>query len=81
MITYKVKYKQKGSFFWKTIRKIKGDGVVNENKVARYFIRENEERIEIPCHDTIFKFSKERWMLISQRMNAEAGQAISIDKR
>ena len=77
MITYNVKYKKK--FFWKTIKKCKGDGLL-ENGIARYFILENETRMEIPCQNMIFKFSKERFYVIKDRMSQEAGQEIKINK-
>jgi len=80
MITYTVKYKKINSLFYKTIKKCKGDGFLTEAK-SRFFITENEERYEIPWQETIFKFSKERWMSISQRMSQEAGQEIKINKR
>lgn len=69
---YTVKYKV--GFFWRTIRKVKGDGLV-ENGKARFFIREDETRIEIPI-TAQFIFSKERFLSIKKNMEKEAGQKI-----
>lgn len=81
MITYTVKYKLENSFFWRTLKNIKGDGLFTESNVpSRFFITDQEERIEVPISGTIFMFSKERFMLIKQNMDAEAGQDIKIKK-
>jgi hypothetical protein len=73
MITYTVYYKKR--FFWKKIKKVKGDGFV-ENGLSRFFITENEIRIEIPQNNIEFKFSKERYYSIKEAMAKESGQDI-----
>ena len=78
MILYDVRYKKR--LFWHRIKKVKGDGLL-ENGQARFFIKENEERIEVPCQNTIFKFSKERFFAIKERMEVEANQEIKINRR
>ena len=78
MILYDVKYKS--NFFWHKIKKIKGDGIL-ENGLSRFFIYEDETRIEIPCQNTIFKFSKERFYGIKERMDNESGQDVKINKK
>lgn len=78
MIIYTVQYKKK--IFWKTIKTVKGDGIL-ENGMSRFFILEDESRIEIPCQNFIFKFSKERFYMIKERMENEARQDIKINKR
>ena len=80
MITYTVKFKKYNSPFWKKIEKVKGDGLT-ENGMSRFFILENETRIEIPCQNIIFEFSKERYFLIKERMENEAGQDIKLNKK
>lgn len=81
MILYTVTYKQLKPFsIRKKIRKVKGDGLT-ESGVARFFIREDETRIEIPVSNTIFKFSKERFDLIKERMEIEVGQPIKVVPR
>jgi hypothetical protein len=78
MIIYTVYYKKR--FFWHKIKKVKGDGLL-ENGQARFFILEDETRIEIPCQNTIFKFSKERFYGIKERLSQETGQDIKVNKR
>lgn len=77
MIMYTVYYKKR--FLWKKIKKVKGDGIV-ENGQSRFFILEDETRIEIPCTN-IFKFSKERFYLIKERLDNEAGQDVKTSPR
>ena len=77
MITYTVKFKNK---FWHTLKKVKGDGIL-ENGLSRFFILEDETRIEIPCQGIIFKFSKERYYGIKERMENESGQDIKTNPR
>jgi hypothetical protein len=81
MITYTVKYRRTGfPSKWKKIKNVKGDGIV-ENGLTRFFYLEDETRIEIPMPNTIFKFSKERFYSIQERMEEEAGQPLQINKR
>lgn len=82
MITYTVKYRKQFGFFarWKVIKKCKGDGLT-ENGLSRFFIFEDETRIEVPCKNTIFKFSKERFYLIKERMSQEARQDIKLNPK
>jgi len=79
VITYTVKYKDKDSSFWSKLKKVKGDGIV-ENNSHRFFILEDETRIEIPLYYS-FKFSKERFFCIKERMESEAKQEIKLDKK
>lgn len=78
MITYSVKYKR--YFFWKRIYNVKGDGLL-ENGMARFFIKEDETRIEVPCQNTVFHFSKDRFAMIKERMEIEAGQGLTLNKK
>jgi len=79
MITYDVKYRGPGYLMYKTIKKVKGDGLVEDGH-SRYFILEDETRIEIP-RTYEFEFSKERYMAILDRMEKESAQNIHVDKR
>lgn len=80
-LTYTVKYKKVGGLFFKKIKKVKGDFVANDVPGnPRVLILEDESRIEIPTGGLIFVFSNERFLLIKQRMETEAGQAIPINK-
>ena len=82
---------------WRKLKRVKGDGFVKENIVIgdedeekiidriilniRFFILENDMRIEIPTDKTIFKFGKERFYLIKERMEEEARQPLQLKKR
>ncbi len=80
-MTYTVTYKTEKDWFWKKLKKVKGDGIMPDSPVAtRFFILEDETRIEIPVIGTIFKFSNERFLMIKQNMEREANQDIRINK-
>ncbi len=72
-MTYTVKYKLRNQFFWRKIKNVKGDLFHKDIPVHRIFILEDESRIEIPILDTIFSFSKERFIVIKQNMEKESG--------
>ena len=76
---YSVKYKRTGSFFWKSIKKIKGDGVI-ESIAHRFFILDDETRVEIPMKNMIFKFDHNRFLAIQQQMEQESAQKMSVVK-
>jgi len=78
MITFTVQYKLPDAKKYEILENVKGDGIVEHNN-SRFFILEDETRIEIPVNH-IFIFSKERYSLILERMSKEAGQEIQIDK-
>jgi hypothetical protein len=86
---YTVYYKNINSFFWKKLKRVKGDGFIENGFVAgadgraigttkdiRWFILEDETRIEIPVKGIIFKFSLQRFMSIKQQTEKEIGQRI-----
>ena len=77
-MTYTVTFKR--GLLKKTLKNVKGDGFTEHFK-SRFFILDDETRIEIPVEDTIFVFSKERFLLIHQRMEAETGQNIKMKPR
>lgn len=92
MITYEVKYKRTNSFFWKKLKKVKGDGYVEggfnhatgeliNSKDIRWFQLEDETRIEVPANTYLFEFSKERHFSIKDRMEAEASSSVKTDPR
>jgi len=93
MITYEVQYKKIGSLFYKKLKKVKGDGFLEDNiiqdvagirttnfKNARWFILEDETRIEIPLLNHIFVFAKERFYSIKDRMEVENGIDLKLNK-
>ena len=85
MMLYTVKYKYKNDIFWKIIKNVKGDGfIISEHGFhydVRYFILNDESRIEVSTKNCIFKFSKERYMSIVERMEIDAKQKVPIDPK
>ena len=73
-MTYTVKYKLPVQWFWRTIKRVKGDGIL-ENGAARFFQLDDETRIEIPVQAR-FIFGKDRFLAIKKNMEKDAGQAI-----
>jgi hypothetical protein len=79
MILYTVFYKEPGiGRRWKRLDKVKGDGVLEVNS-HRFFILEDESRIELPL-SYCFKFGKERFYSIKDRFNQEARQDVRIKR-
>ena len=64
MILYDVKYKQPNQWFWRTLKDIKEDGIVEEIQ-QRWFYDKYSNRYEIP-NSSLFKFSIERHRLIEE---------------
>ena len=69
-MTYTVRYKTNKNFFWKKIKNIKGDGIL-ENGTHRWFITNKEERIEIPLEGTTFWFDEKRYIAIKENLDRE----------
>ena len=77
---YTVKYRKVGSFFWTTVKKVKGDSVGNREEFGypvRVLILENDRRLEISANDTEFLFSEDRHKLILSNMEKNSGQRLS----
>ena len=80
-MNYTVKFKTEKNWFWKTLKKVKGDGIMPDSAVpTRFFILEDESRLEIPIAGTLFSFSYERFLMIKQSMEKEANQDIRTNK-
>ena len=80
MNNYEVSYKRIGFLRrWYKLRKVKGDGLL-ENGLARFFILEDETRVEIPIGNIIFKFSKERFYFVKERMETGIKQPVQMSK-
>ncbi len=76
MKTYTVKYKLKGQWFFRTLKRIAGDLVDHQMPTApRALFTDKDERIEIPTEGTIFRFSRERYEIIDETMKKESGGA------
>jgi hypothetical protein len=86
-----VYYKKVDGKLWKRLKRVKGDGFVErmdekgrkgiENTSIRYFILEDETRLEMSTFDMMFKFSDKRFWAIKERMDNQTGQVIPLDKR
>jgi len=77
-MVYTVKYKLKNQS-WKKIKNVKGDLIVQDlPNPTRVLILDDETRIEIPYNNTVFVFSKERFIAIKQSAERETGQKINI---
>lgn len=81
-MTYTVKYKLINQWFFRKLKKVTGDAVFDRrgdvnNLISvpptMFFELENMNRIEVPIVGTIFKFSKERFMVIKKNMEKESG--------
>ena len=77
-MTYTVKYKTKNQWFWRSVKKVKGDLISPDLPNVRIFILQDESRLEVPLNGTEFKFCSKRFIVIKQKMEQEAGQSISI---
>ena len=73
-MTYTVKYKLSNQWLWRTIKQVKGDGIL-EHGQSRFIILDDETRFEIPI-TAMFKFCSKRFLSIKQQMETETGQAI-----
>lgn len=76
-MTYSLKYKRPGQWFWRTIKNVKGDSFVTDPGIviSRLIIDENEVRYEIPV-DAVFVFSKNRFFSVLAKKQAETGVEI-----
>ena len=80
MNNYEVSYKKIGFLKrWRKLEGVKGDGLL-ENGLARYFILDDETRVEVPVGNVMFKFSKERFYVVKKAMEAEE-QPIHLVKK
>lgn len=78
-MTYTIKYRKLGSFFWTAVKKVKADMVGNPQEFAasvRILILEDDTRIEIPADKIEIKYSPERHKIILKNMEQSSGQKI-----
>lgn len=74
---YTVKYKLKNQWFWRTVKKVRGDFLGTDMPVpCRILTLEDETRIEIPLEGTLFEFSNGRYLTIKKNMEKEANTKI-----
>lgn len=73
---YTVKYKAPGWWFWRTLKNIKGDGIMfgqgGQVVPSRYFILADESRVELPM-SMMFRFGPGRFQAIENNMRRESG--------
>lgn len=58
-IKYQVKYRPHRSFFWRKIKNVLEDGVIDDTNV-RFFVNDKQERIELALEGIHLVFSAER---------------------
>jgi len=93
-MNYTVRYKKIGGLFWSKIKNVKGDGfvevaerdssgkpVVTKSINVRWFMLDDETRIEVPAQNAVFEFDNNRWLSIKKAMEAEAGQTIPTNSK
>ena len=59
LVSYKVYYRPVGSRFWRCLKDILEDGIIDGTEI-RFFVNRKDERIELPCAAIELKFSPER---------------------
>lgn len=77
--------------FWHRLRKVRGDSIIwlsardpakcqmpQREMAVRIIELEDRTRIEIPVEGIIVKYSKERFFVIKEKAEQEAGQKIPI---
>ena len=77
-MTYSVRIKKKGEFFWRKFKNVKGDLIPPDMPGFRVLILDDESRVEIPLEGTEFIFCSKRFLSIKQKMQNETGQSLSI---
>jgi len=79
MGVYSVRYRRKNQWFWRTIKNVKGDLLASDLPGSpRVFILSDESRVEVPSDDLELRFSKERFIVIKQNMEKDAGQVLPV---
>lgn len=74
-MVYTAYYKKITEIFWKKLKNVKGDGILQESN-SRFFILSDETRIEICTQGMMFKFDSNRFMSIKKNMELQAGMPI-----
>ena len=83
---YTVYYKKVNGLFFKKLKKVKGDGfvpntnergeIVGPSYNTRWFVLEDDSRVELSCDSLIIKFSKERHFMIRSQVERESGAKV-----
>lgn len=76
-MVYNVKYKHPSWTFWRTLKRVKGDGFCFTDRgdvvQSRYFILEDNSRIEIPV-TMLFVMEPNRFNMIREEINRKTGK-------
>jgi len=74
-MTYTVKYRKLGSWFWHKVKQVYGDTFIETDKgvilAMRVLFLEDKSRMEIPMFQHVFKYSKERFYDMKKDVDAE----------
>ena len=81
-MSYSVKYKEHAQAFWKSLNNVKGDGFVtiDGQTISRWFITEDEERVEIPI-TFLFCFTKDRYITLLKNAEQQVAQKIPTNSK
>lgn len=74
-LTYKVRYKSPGQWFWRTIKNVIGDAI--EPGQFRWFLLEDGRMIYVSL-DAEVEFSTDRHKVISNSIKKESGGQVNI---
>ena len=74
LISYKVYYRPVGSRFWRCLKGVLEDGIIEGTEI-RFFVNRKDERIELPSSAIELKFSAERVEAIEE-LNRKKAEAI-----
>ncbi len=74
LISYKVYYRPLGSWYWRVLKDVLEDGIIEGTEV-RYFVNKKRERIELPSSAIELKFSEDRVEAI-EALNTRRAEAI-----
>lgn len=74
IVAYKVFYRPVGSRFWRCLKDVLEDGIIDGTEI-RFFVNRNRERIELPSSAIELKFSEERVEAIEE-LNRKKADAI-----
>ena len=74
LVSYKVYYRPVGSRFWRCLKDVLEDGLIEGTEI-RFFVNRKHERIELPSSAIELKFSEERVEAIEE-LNRKKTEAI-----
>ncbi len=75
MILYSAKYRLPGDLCWRRVRRIKDDLLLEKGK--QVLVLEDETQVHLPL-DAVVVFHRRRFESIRRKMEAEAGQPMTM---